>query len=266
MAGSNLAHGKQPLDVGLPPAVDVQAAVVVLGAQGDFQRLGVQIHTLITVKIDGRLVHLRQPLDRRAEAGTGPLQILPRFGQQRIVGKCAVHRIFAVIKIDFASLAGFQIHQNVDDGAAVGNLAHIKRPLVALQKQLAEHIVRVGEKVRQKLVLAAAVRRCGVDPRQHLHIRSRHIPPRRDRCQAVLPFGQVFALCACFQRKAGGPILAERVNAVGVHTGGAAGGPDNVFASNQRKAVVGVLRSHVQAKQAANRTAVRQNFDDLCLV
>ena len=266
VAGSDLAHSKQPLDVGLPPAVDANTAVVMLGAEGDLQRLGVQIHTLITVKIDGRLVHMRQPLNRRAEAGTGPLQILPRFGQQRIVGKRAVHRIFAVIKIDFASLAGFQIHQNVDDGAAVGNLAHIKRPLVALQKQLAEHIVRVGEKVHQKLALVASVRRRGKHPRQHLHIGAGNIPARRNGGKPVLPFGQVFALCACFQRKAGGPILAEGIDAVGVHTSWAAGGPDNVFASNQRKAVGGVLRNRVQAKQAANRTAVRQNFDDLCLV
>ena len=199
-------------------------------------------------------------------AGIGASQVLARLGQQGVIAKLAARGVCAVIKIDFASLAGFQIHQNVDDGAAVGNLAHIKGPLVALQKQLAEHIVRVGEKVHQKLALVASVRRCGVDPRQHLHIRSRHIPPRRDRCQAVLPFGQVFALCACFQRKAGGPILAEGIDAVGVHTSWAAGGPDNVFASNQRKAVGGVLRSRVQAKQAANRTAVRQNFDDLGLV
>ena len=53
MAGSGFTHGKQAFHVGLPPAVDANAAVVMLGAEGDLQRLGIQIHTLITVKIDG---------------------------------------------------------------------------------------------------------------------------------------------------------------------------------------------------------------------
>ena len=69
-----------------------------------------------------------------------------------------------------------------------------------------------------------------------------------------------------FQRKAGGPILAEGIDTVGVHTSWAAGGPDNVFASNQRKAVCVVLRGHVQAKQPADRAAVCQDFDNLSLV
>ena len=147
VAGSGFTHGKQAFHFGLPPAVDADAAVVMLGAKGDLQRLGVQIHTLITVKSMAGWFICASRSNRRAEAGTRPLQILPRFGQQRIVGKRAVHRVCAVIKIDFASFAGFQIHQNVNDGAAVGNLAHIKGPLVALQKQLAQHIVRVGEEV-----------------------------------------------------------------------------------------------------------------------
>ena len=84
MAGSGFTHSKQAFHVGLPPAVDANAAVVMLGAEGDLQRLGVQIHTLVAVKIDGRLVHLRQPLNRRAEAGTGACQILPRFRQQGV--------------------------------------------------------------------------------------------------------------------------------------------------------------------------------------
>lgn len=228
-----------------------------LGAEGDLQRLGIQIHTLITVKIDGRLVHMRQPLNRRAEAGTGASQVLARLGQQGIIAKLAARGVCAVIKIDFASFAGFQIHQNVDDGAAVGNLAHIKRPLVAFQEQVAQHIVDIGEEVHQELPLVTAVRRRGVDPRQHLHVGAGDIPPRRDRCKAVLPFGQVFAACACFQCKAGSPILAERIDAVGIHACRAAGGPDNIFASNQRKAIGGVLRSRLQTEQAAYRAAIR---------
>ena len=266
VAGSGFTHGKQAFHVGLPPAVDANAAVVMLGAEGNFQRLGVQIHTLITVKIDGRLVHMRQTLDGRAEAGTGAGQVLVRLGQQVVIAKLAVRRVCAVIKIDFTAPAGFQIHQNVNDGAAVGNLAHIKGPLVALQKQLAEHIVRVGEKVHQKLALVASVRRRGEYPRQHLHIGAGNIPARRNGGKPVLPFGQVFAFGTRLQRKPRGPILAEGIDAVGVHTSRAAGGPDNVFAADQNKAVGVVLRGHVQAKQPADRAAVCQDFDNLGLV
>ena len=92
MAGSGFTHGKQAFHVGLPPAVDANAAVVMLGAEGDLQRLGVQIHTLITVKIDGRLVHLRQPLDGRAEAGTRACQILPRFRQHGVKSSASAWR------------------------------------------------------------------------------------------------------------------------------------------------------------------------------
>ncbi len=102
-----------------------------LGAKGNLQRLGVEIHTLIAVEINRGLVHVGQPPDGRAEAGTRPLQILPRFGQQSIVIERAVHRVFAVVEIDFAPLAALQIHQNVNDRASVGDLADIERPLVS---------------------------------------------------------------------------------------------------------------------------------------
>ena len=92
VAGSGFTNSKQAFHVGLPPAVDANAAVVMLGAEGDLQRLGVQIHTLITVKIDGRLVHLRQPLNRRAEAGTRACQILPRFRQQGVKSSASAWR------------------------------------------------------------------------------------------------------------------------------------------------------------------------------
>ena len=217
-----------------------------LGAEGDLQRLGVQVHAFVAIEIDGR-----------AEADTRACQIFLRFRQQGVIGKRAAHRVRAVVEIHTPPLACFLIHQNVDDQAAVSNFTHIKRPLVAFQEQVAQHIVDIGEEVHQELPLVTAVRRRGVDPRQHLYVGAGDIPPRRDRCQAVLPFGQVFALCACFQRKAGGPILAEGIDAVGVHTSWAAGSPDNIFASNQRKVIGGVLHSHVQTEQAAYRVAIR---------
>ena len=68
VAGSGFTDRKQSLDAGLPPAVNAQSAVVVLGAEGNFQRLGVQIHALILVKINRRFVHMGKALDGRHKA------------------------------------------------------------------------------------------------------------------------------------------------------------------------------------------------------
>ena len=90
-----------------------------LGAEGDLQRLGVQIHAFVAIEIDGR-----------AEADTRACQIFLRFRQQGVIGKRAAHRVRAVVEIHTPPLACFLIHQNVDDQAAVSNFTHIKRPLV----------------------------------------------------------------------------------------------------------------------------------------
>lgn len=119
VAGSGFTHGKQTFHVGLPPAVDANAAVVMLGAEGDLQQLGVQIHAFVAIEIDGR-----------AEADTRACQIFLRFRQQGVIGKRAAHRVRAVVEIHTPPLACFLIHQNVDDQAAVSNFTHIKRPLV----------------------------------------------------------------------------------------------------------------------------------------
>ena len=198
MAGCGLADREQALDVRLPPAVDAQTAVVVLGAECNFQRLGVEIHTLIAVEINRGLVHMRQPLNGCAEACPRTFQVLPRLRQQSVIGENAPHRVFAVVQVHLAAFTGLQVDKDINDGAAVSNLADVKRPLVALQEQLAQHIVGIGEEVHQELFFIAAVYCSRVNARQHLHIGTRHIPPRRNRCQAVLPFRQVFAPCARF--------------------------------------------------------------------
>ena len=121
----------------------------------------------------------------------------------------------------------------------------------------------IGEEIHQELFFITAVRRRGVDARQHLHIGAGHVPARCHRCKAVLPLGQVFALGTGLQRKARCAVLAERVDAVGVHTGRAAGGVHNVFAANQHKSLVLALRRDIQAEQTADRAVLAQHFNDL---
>ena len=71
-------------------------------------------------------------LDGRAEAGPRLFQIFACLRQQCLVVKRAAHRVGAVVQIDLAALAAFQIDQNVNNRAAARHLAHVKRPLVAL--------------------------------------------------------------------------------------------------------------------------------------
>ena len=74
----DLADREQVLDVGrFPPEIARQPAVVVLGADGDLQRLGREVDAVVAVELDRAGVHLPQPLDRRVEQGLGSRQVLP---------------------------------------------------------------------------------------------------------------------------------------------------------------------------------------------
>ena len=92
VASRHLTGGEQMGHVRLPPQIDVQTAVVVLGAQSDLQHLFRNIHALGAVQFHRRGVHVHQTLYRRAEAGSRLLQILPGLGLQFPIGEI-VHSI-----------------------------------------------------------------------------------------------------------------------------------------------------------------------------
>ena len=50
MAGTRFAHGKKPCYIRLPPAVDGEAAVIVLRAQRDLKRITGKVHAFVPVK------------------------------------------------------------------------------------------------------------------------------------------------------------------------------------------------------------------------
>ena len=119
-----------------------------LGAKGDLQRLLRKVHAASAVKLHRGRIHMQQALIRRAEAGARFFHIVARFRSQNGEIQLAAARIRAEIKEHLAALAAFQIDENIDDRASVLHLAHIKRPLIALEEHLGEHVARIGKEVK----------------------------------------------------------------------------------------------------------------------
>ena len=153
MASGSLARSEKPFQIRLPPAVNSQSAVIVLRTKCDLKRLRCQIHSFLQIKINGRLIHMPQPLDRSPEAGTCLFEVFPCFRFQFVKGKGSVRRIFPVIQPDFSALAGLKIDQNINHRAAALHLSDIERPLVSLQKQSAEHLRNIPEEIQEKFPL-----------------------------------------------------------------------------------------------------------------
>jgi len=72
---ADLSDREKAADVRLPPDRRPDAAVVVLGADGDLERLAAKVDAVGHVEVDGRAVHLRQPGDRGREQGARPFEI-----------------------------------------------------------------------------------------------------------------------------------------------------------------------------------------------
>ena len=209
---------------------------------------------------------MQQTLNGRSKTGTGTGQVVQGFRVQLLEAEIAVYGIGAVVQVDLSALAAFQIDQNVNDGAAGSDFPHVEGPLVALQKQLAQHFAGGGEEIHQEFPGIAAVRLRGVYPGKHLHIGTGDVPPGAGRGETVLPLGQILALDTGLQRQTRRAELAGGIYAVGVDTGGAAGGVHHVFAPNQQIAVFRRLRLRVQAEKTQHPFSVADDLDYLGVV
>ena len=84
-------------------AVHVDAAVVVLGTDGDFQGLPLQENAVIPIETDGLGVHMAQAVDGGSEEGAGSLQVaigLGGEGGEALLQACGV---LGIIQIDPAA-------------------------------------------------------------------------------------------------------------------------------------------------------------------
>ena len=239
---ADLADGEEAAHARLPPDRAAEAAVVVLGADGDLERLAGEVDAVRLVEGDGRGVHLPQPGDRRRRQGARPFEIGQglRAEQARLEGgqPSVAAGVAAEIEEDAAALDhGLLVDEEVDERrAAARDLARIERPLIALEEHGRGQRPHVGEVIVEELPLVAA-RRVRRDVAGHgLLVGAGDVPAELDRGQPELGFGQVVGGRAGFEEQAVRAGLAFGIDRVLVHAAGPARGRDDVHGVEEDEA------------------------------
>ena len=228
----DLADGEQAPDVGrFPPVVGRQPAVVVLGADGDFQGLGADVDAVVQVQLDGLGVHGGEALDGRALQGLGVFEVGMGLLAQAVEGEAG--RVCPVVQEHPAPFHyGFDIDQDVDQGRAADDLARIEGPLVALEEDHGIPLARRLEVGIEEFLLVVAVPVGAYEARHHLHERARHVPAELDGGHAVLRLRQALGAGAGQERQ---------TDAAGVHLGVHAGPVDPARAAGGEHHVLGAV-------------------------
>ena len=152
VASGNLSGNEKAFDIALPPEVQIKTSVVVLGTECNLKHILFQIHALVHIEFDCRLVHLFQTPDRGFQKSIGSGQIIESLRVQCIKPECSVCGILSKIKEYPSPFGKLHIDQNIDYRASVLNLTYIERPLIALQEDLGEHLFRCIEILKEKLL------------------------------------------------------------------------------------------------------------------
>ena len=133
------------------------------------------------------------------------------------------------------ALAALKVDQDVNYGTSALHLAHVKRPLVALEEHVGKHLLRRLEEVHQELPLVFSVLVRGDESGQRLHVGSADVPSWIHRSKAELPLSQVPAFHTGLKGYAGRPVLALGIDTVGIHSRRSACGIDNRIRINDHK-------------------------------
>ena len=204
------------------PDVPGQPAVVVLGADRDLEHFAADVDIVVAVELDRARIHRLQPFDLGAEAGAGFFEILPRLAGQL----CEVEPggVRAEVQKDPPPPADrLLVHQQIDLRRAVRHLAHIERPLVALEKDHRIHRIRIFVMVEQEFALVRnAVRRGRDETRQHLHVGAGDVPAEARRSESELRLRQILRRRADLERKPDAAHVSGRIDARGVEPARAA--------------------------------------------
>ena len=84
MGSRHFADDKRPRNTRFPPVIDGKAAVIVLGTDGDFERLFVQIDAVLLVDLHGGRIHVGQALDGGLLQRSGVPEVLERLRLQLV--------------------------------------------------------------------------------------------------------------------------------------------------------------------------------------
>ena len=242
--------GIQPGHAGLPVAVHLHAAVVVLGAYADFQVLRGKVNAVIPVQGDGRGVDGPQALQGRGSQRAAVFQVLPRLRGEVLRGEA--RGVAGVVHVHPAARVLLRLHQDIHSGGTL-RLAGVKGPLIALQESVLQ-----GFPFPHGLGQKFPLHPLGVHghiSRNGLLVAAGDVPAEAHRGQAVLPAVQVGPRGPGLKGHAAHAELALRVHPVEIDARGAAGGQDHLGAADAQHRVV----PKVQALQAAHAPFIRKD-------
>ena len=94
--------------------INTQTAIVVLNAQRNFKRFLMQIHTMIQIKLNSRLIHLHQTINWLAKASACTFQIAACLFRKRCKVYVALTRILAEIEKNSAALLLLIVNQQIN--------------------------------------------------------------------------------------------------------------------------------------------------------
>ena len=113
--------------------IDRHASVAVLRTNGNLQALGIQIDSVIGIKLDRADIHFGKPLNRRTEQRARAFKIPVRLGGKNRKTVLQAFGIVHKVQIYTVSLFYLLCNQQVDLGGAVC-FSRIKGPLIAFEK------------------------------------------------------------------------------------------------------------------------------------
>ena len=195
MAAVGFPDDKQMGPIAFPPEVPPDAAVVVLGTDGNFQHFLPKVNAVAAIQFDGAGVHVGKALEWGCLYATAILQVVVSLRLQRTEGvrsgdiQCI--RIVPKIHPDTAMLLlRFTEYQDVYQRGSLC-FAGIKGPLIPFQELGIQGLPGTGKAFGQKFPWITAIR-CGAHKAgKYLLVTARYIPPKPDGGQPILPFRQV---------------------------------------------------------------------------
>ncbi len=260
MGAGDFADGEEVRDGGFPPEVGGDAAVAVLGADGDFEGLP-EVDAVFGVEVDALLVHVLESSVGRVLGGSGALEVVLGLGEEGVEAE-GLHVgcggwVVGEVEEDASSGGDFVVDGDVDDGgAAVLGSGGVEGPLVSLEEDAGGEVRHVIEVVVEEVSAVGVSVGGGREVvGDDLLVGAGEVPAEGGGGESELEFGEVVGLCAeveCEGVRAG---LSVWPDGDAVEFAGASGGEDDVSRVDEGESVsVAVVLFAVEADGAGGVT------------
>ncbi len=191
VGAGHFAYDEDAGYVGLPPGVDGEAAVVVLGADGDFEGFLIEVDAVFFVDVDGEWIHVGEAFYGQLLLGAGVFEVGAGLGFE-VVELEGCHGVSAdgvatEVEEDASAFLHFVEHQDVNEGGlAIGDALCVEWPLVSLEEDGAGHITHGGEEVAEEVAFVASIRVGAEETWYDLHVGAGDVPSELGAGQAEL--------------------------------------------------------------------------------